>query len=320
MRVFVTGAAGRLGRVLLPALLGDPRVAGVVAHDLRWRAPVQHPRLTILSGDIRDAGWCKQAARCDVLVHMAFVVIESHLGRRRHDRALAHAINMGGMKNAIAAARAAGARLIHLSSASVYGGTIQVACEDDPLRPPAGFGYAHDKRDAEALIVEAQAHGLHAVRLRPHIILGPHAQPFLRALLRAPFYAQLTPPPLLQLVHEDDVVDAILLSLETPLQGPVNLATEDALSFEAMQRLWHAHPMGLPPSIARAALRFSFRVLGIGPHPAWSEALGQSLVVSTALARNRLRWQPRCPTVRSVLQHLDRPAPRPDTVPGSSAA
>ncbi len=309
MRVFVTGAAGCLGQALLPALLGDPRVRAVTAHDLRWTRPLRHPKLTLLSGDIRDPRWCAQAAPCDVLIHMAFVVMDSRLGTRRRDQALIHAINIGGTKNAINASLAGAARLIHVSSASVYGGATHVVSEDAPLCPLPGFAYAHDKREAEMLIDAAAAQGLNAIRLRPHIILGPRAQPFLRGLLRAPFYARLASAPLLQLVHEDDVVDAILLSLQASLQGPVNLATRDALSFEGMQRLCHAHPIGLPPRWARRAVRFAFYGLGIGPHPAWSEALDQPLVIDTQKAHTRLHWQPRCPTVRSVLAHLDRPAP-----------
>ncbi|MDA8390840.1 MAG: NAD-dependent epimerase/dehydratase family protein [Gammaproteobacteria bacterium] len=320
MRVFVTGAAGCLGQVLLPALLADARVSTVTAHDLRWINPPHHPRLTLLAGDIRDSRWCVQAAPCDVLIHMAFVVIDSHLGARRRDRALAHAINIEGTKNAISASLAGGARLIHISSASVYGGAARVVREDDPPHPLPGFGYAHDKQEAEALIDAAGAQGLNAIRLRPHIILGPRAQPFLRGLLRAPFYARLAPAPLLQLVHEDDVADAILLSLGAAVQGPVNLATCDALSFADMQRFCHAHPIGLPPRWARAAVRFAFYGLGLGPHPAWSDALDQSLVVDTQKARTQLHWRPRCPTVHSVLAHLNRPAPPAGVMTGGPAS
>ena len=309
MRVFVTGAAGRLGRALLPALLADTRIEHIVAHDRHWHTQLHHPRLTHLSGDIRDANWCARAADCDALIHMAFVVMESNLGRRRGDRMLARAINIAGTRHAVAASLAGGLRLIHVSSASVYGTTTDTIAEDAPLRPLPGFGYAQDKRDAETLVMDAETRGLNAIRLRPHVILGPHAQPFLRGLLRAPFYARLVPAPRLQLIHEDDVVDAIALALDAPVQGPVNLATDDASSFEEMQRLCHRYPIGLPAPVARAAVRFAFHGLGIGPHPAWSEALDQSLVIDTRKARDALHWRPRCPTVRSVLACLNRPAP-----------
>ncbi len=303
MRVLITGAGGCLGRALVPALLADPRVTEIIAHDLRPPA-LKHPRARTVQGDIRDPGLRALLPTVDAVVHMAFVVMESALGRERGNRTLAHDINLGGIENLLAEWPPS-LRLIHLSSASVYGTSTQPIDEGAPLEPLAGFAYAEDKAEVEARLIAAGRQGLAALRLRPHIILGPRAQPFLRALLRLPFYPRLPEPaPLLQVVHESDVVAAIQGALFADATGALNLASEDALSFEAMQRLRHARVLAIPPRAARAAARVAFRWFGVGPDPAWTSGLDRSLVLDCRRARTLLRWQPRYPRIRDVLAAL----------------
>lgn len=303
MRVLITGAAGCLGRALLPTLLADHRITAIIAHDQRGLS-YDHPRLHAMKGDIRDPELADVVRTVDAVVHMAFVVIESHLGRERRNRGLAKAINLGGIEAILSALRP-DAKLIHLSSASVYGASAQPLTESSPLRPLAGFAYAQDKAEVEKRLMAAEARGLMALRLRPHIILGPQAQPFLRGLLRLPVYPKLSPPgPLLQLVHEIDVAAAIQAGLFCDATGAVNLASADSLSFEGIQRLRHRFVIGLQPALAQASARFAFRHLGIGPDPAWSAGLDQPLVLDCTRARTVLGWQPRFPLIRDILMSL----------------
>ena len=303
MRVLITGAAGCLGQALLPVLLADSRITEIIAHDQRALSST-HPRLRTITGDIRDQTLARAAAEVDAIVHMAFIVIESQLGRERHNRALAKAINLGGIDTILGALRPT-TRLIHLSSASVYGASAEPLTESSPLQPLAGFAYAQDKAEVEERLMAAEARGLTCLRLRPHIILGPHAQPFLRGLLRLPFYPILPKPaPLLQLVHELDVVAAIHTGLFCGATGAVNLASLDSLSFEGIQRLRHRVPVGVNPILARACARLAFRHLGIGPDPAWSAGLDRALVLDCTRAREVLAWRPRFPRIHDILSHL----------------
>ncbi|WP_297362424.1 NAD-dependent epimerase/dehydratase family protein [Acidiferrobacter sp.] len=308
MRVLITGAAGALGQVLVPTLVDDPRITELVLHD--WRAIANdHPKLRILRGDIRDPALSHVVRGADAVVHMAFVVIESDLGRERHNRALARAINLDGTK-ALVDALSPGARLVHLSSASVYGTSRTPVPESAPLKPLPGFHYAKDKVLAEKIVIAAEKEGLCAVRLRPHIILGPCAQPFLRAVLRLPFYPRLPPPaPPLQVVHEQDVAAAIHAALFAQATGAINLACEDSLSFEAMQRSLHRFVFGINPGLARIAARSAFHYLGVGPDPAWSAGLDCPLVLDTTRAREELNVRLRFPHVADVLADTFRRRP-----------
>lgn len=300
MRVLITGAAGCLGQVLVPRLLGDVRVTEVIAHDQK-PLRIDHPKLRVLRGDIRDTAVGQTARGVDAVVHMAFVVMEGHLGRERRNRALVQSINLGGTK-ALIDALDPRTRLVHLSSASVYGTSGEPLTEVAEMRPLAGFRYAEDKVLAEEAVMAAEKGGLSALRLRPHIILGAHAQPFLRGALRLPFYARLPPPaPPLQVVHEQDVAAAIMLALFSEATGPINLACEDQMSFEAMQRHLHRHTFAVRPQIAQTAARLAFHYLGIGPDPAWSTGLDRPLVLDCSRARTLLGWRPRFPKIRDIL-------------------
>ena len=300
MRVLVTGAAGCLGRVLIPELLRDPRITQLIAHDRRPVAD-RDSHLQILTGDVRDPALRTAIKTADAVVHMAFVVIEGHLRRDRHDRRLAHGINIDGTR-AVLDALNPGARLIQLSSASVYGTSARALTESAPLAPLPGFRYAEDKAQAEELVMAAERGGLSALRLRPHIILGPHAQPFLRGTLRLPFYPKLPEPaPLLQIVHEHDVAAAIAAAIFSEATGALNLACADALSFQAMQKCVHGFAIGIDPKLARLAAKWAFRYAGIGPDPAWTAGLDRPLILDTTRARVLLGWRPRFARTTDVL-------------------
>lgn len=301
MQVLVTGAAGCLGRVLLPALLADGRIDTVIGHD--WRKPtLRHPRLSWRMGDIRDPTLGETVKSVDAVIHMAFVVIEGSLGKARHDRAIAEDINLNGIKIILAALKPR-ARLIHLSSASVYGTSEHPLTESAPLTPLADFAYAHDKVRVEQELAYAEADGLNGLRLRPHIILGPHAQPFLRGVLRLPFFPRLPHPrPRFQLVHEADVAAAILSGLFSQTTGAINLASNDSLSFEEIQRIRHRIVLGIQQKHAQTLAKAAFQYLSIGPNPAWSAGLNHSLVLNCTRAHTELNWEPRFPQIADILK------------------
>ena len=138
------------------------------------------------------------------------------------------------------AARAAGVkRLIHLSSAAVYGAAVH-ANEQAALRPCPSFLYAEHTAHLEQLLAIELPE---CVRLRPHVTLGPHAHPLLKRLVKQPFFVRLPDPqPLLQCVHEDDVAQAVMLCLENDARGAYNLAADDSFSLRDAIRARHRSP------------------------------------------------------------------------------
>jgi nucleoside-diphosphate-sugar epimerase len=285
MKVFVTGSSSHLAQALLPILCAEPAIERVTGVDL---APPRfsHARFDATQLDFRDRGLSSMIEGHDALVHLAFVVL-----RGRMSESDMFDVNVTGSHKLFHAARQAGVgRLIHLSSAAVYGSGMQLD-EEAPLAPLPGFLYARHKMHLERLL---EAEFPECVRLRPHVILGPHAQPLLRLLLKLPCYLSLPEPqPLLQCVHEDDVARAVLLALNRNVRGAFNLAAEDNFSYRDAIRRRHRISIPLPPGVARAGLELARRYGGWGVEPAWIEGLARTLVLNCRRAAVELGWKSR---------------------------
>jgi nucleoside-diphosphate-sugar epimerase len=285
MHVLVTGSSSRLARALLPLLTAEPGIARVTGVDL---APPHffHAKFHALRSDIRDPGLPAAFQGQHALVHLAFVVL-----RGRMSEAEMFDINVTGSHKVFHAARRAGVkRLVHLSSAAVYGGGVHLG-EEAPFAPLPRFLYARHKAHLERLL---EIEFPECVRLRAHVILGRYAQPLLRQLLSLPCYLALPEPqPRLQCVHEDDVARAVLRALERGVRGPFNLAVEDSFSYRDLIRSRHRFAIPLPPRAARAGLDFAWRFWGWGGEPAWVDGLTRTLLLNCRRAAVELDWKSR---------------------------
>ncbi len=309
MKILVTGSASRLGRVLLPRLLREPGVE-VTGVDRR-PADFHHPRYREHRLDVRDPRLAPLVAEHDALVHLAFVVMRSQLGRRAYDRDLVRAISVDGSLQVLEAAGRAGLEAaVFLSSASVYGAwpdNPPRLTEDAPLRGIPGFAYAEDKVAVErALPGLAAAHPrTRFVSLRPHAILGRHAQPYLHRLLTAPVTARLPTPPRLQCVWEEDVAEAVWAALKRPVRGPFNLAAEPPLTLPELRRLAGRRGLALPLPWLAAAQRLAWRLTPRTEDPAWMAGARFDLVLDCTRARTELDWRPRAGPARCVRETVE---------------
>ncbi len=285
MRILITGSASHLALAWLPKLCADPRIERVIGVDVA-PATFTHPKLTHHRLDIRSPDIGALMSGCDALVHLAWVVL-----RGKMNAATMHDVNVRGTQNVFEAARAAGIpRLIHLSSAAVYGAGENLS-EAAPLQALPGFLYALHKAEVESWLAREFPE---ALRLRPHIILGPHCQPLLKQLLHQPCYPRLPDPqPRLQCVHEDDVADALSAGLFNPISGPVNLAAADTFSFKEIIAARYRHPIPLPFGLVKAALNIAWHLTGYGGEPAWIDGLRHTLTLDCTRAAHELGWQPR---------------------------
>lgn len=152
-QILVTGAGGRVGQLVLRALAGAPDAPRIVTlsrspgADVVW-SPVTAP--------------CPPVPTCDAVLALWGVTSGD-------DAALAS--NSALARQARRAAIAAGAsRVIHLSSAAVYGGGLDLR-ESDPARPVSAYGRA--KRAMEHTIAALpRREGLSHCCLRLANVLG----------------------------------------------------------------------------------------------------------------------------------------------------
>ncbi len=299
MKILVTGASAHLARVLLPALLAHPGVASVTGLD--WRpALLRHPRYRHRRRDLRTADLAAEVAGMDTVIHLAFAVIARDARGRRLSRAARRAVNVEAGARLFAACAGAGVtRLLCLSSAAVYGPRPDARCvpESAPRRPLPGFAYAEDKAAMEAALDElAGEDGPVVVRLRPHVILGPHCQPLLRRMLAQPFYLAAGRDSPIQCVHEADVVSALLAALACRRDATFNIAADEALPFPAMLRLRHRRAWPLPRPLAEAGHALLRGLSPAAGERGLLESLCHPLVLCTARAKEELGWRPRYTT------------------------
>lgn len=284
MHVIVSGAAGHLGRVLLPQLCataGVERVTGIDLQPIRY----SHPLLQVVQADAVSEQARRVLAGADALVHLAFVLL-----RGRHGAEAMRRANVGAAQALVGAAADAGVgRLIFVSSAAVYGWGVNLS-ETANLEPLTGFLYARHKVECERWLA---AQLPQASVLRPHIILGPNAAPLLKRLAASRLLPRLPHPhPRLQCVHEDDVAQAIVAVLLRDVRGPFNLAAAEDFSLRDLVRARRARAISLPLPMLRVGLTAAWRLTGWGGEPGWLDGVRRTLTLDCSRARTQLHWRP----------------------------
>ena len=232
----VTGAAGLVGSHVVERLTRDGWTVRALARDPeRTRAALPWP-VEVHHGDVLDeASFIRAARGCDVVFHTAAnIIVKGGWDAYR-------VTNIEGTRNAISAAAAAKARLLHVSSVAVYGSGRYDAArqggktdEFGPLKPlKERAHYARSKRESEELVMRAHIEGrVWATAVRPDVIYGRrdrHFVPRMATLIRRGVIPILRGGrTTLAIVHAANVAQGCLLAATTDSAGgkAFNLAND----------------------------------------------------------------------------------------------
>ncbi|MEY2152317.1 NAD-dependent epimerase/dehydratase family protein [Rhodanobacter sp. 115] len=222
MKIFVTGSSGCIASALLPALCSQSWVESITGIDVKG-GDFQHEKFKPLQLDMRDAQLKTLIQGHDAVVHLGFAVSQGKLSD-----AEMRSVNVDGSAHVVDAARVAGIRkFINMSSISVYGSGENMDESRTPA-PPTWFAYAQHKLAVEQYI---QRNLPEAIQFRAHLVEGARAQKFLREIFLLPVWLDFgANAPKQQVVHEDDVVDAVLAGLQQDVRGLYNLAAPDIIA------------------------------------------------------------------------------------------
>src|SRR5262245_21841090 len=171
MKYLVTGATGLVGNNVVRQLLAAGESVRVLARASSDPRALDGLALERVAGDVRDPAAVTKACRgVEVVIHSAGYV---HLGWTKLNEH--RAVNVEGTRNVAAAAKAAGAKLIHVSAINALGlGQVdQPADEDSALSGIVQCPYVVTKREAEQVVLAEEARGLDALIVNPGCMFGP---------------------------------------------------------------------------------------------------------------------------------------------------
>jgi len=283
MKIFITGTSSCLAAVLLPVLCEDSQVSTVTGIDIK-PTKFKHPKLTTKIIDIRDKQLTTIMKGHDAIIHCAFIVKRNNLSLKKM-----HAINIGGGMNvADAAATNHIHKFINLSSTSVYGSGLNFT-EKSPYNPSSSFHYALHKTALEQYINKTCPEVIH---LRPQMILGQHAQASLKQLLKSRLYIKFNDEmrPKQQVIHENDVVNAIMLALKKEVTGEFNLSAPEIIDITGTLIKKGRKALGVPFSIVDKLIRLEEKIKSKIEFNI-RELLLNNTTVDCSKAKELLGWQ-----------------------------
>ncbi len=256
-RVLITGIAGGLARLVAAEFhRRGYEISGV---DYRSVTPLGH------DADLYQANYNKTRIEDvfrrhppDVVMHLGRVGNLKQQMKKRFD------LNVLGSRKVMDLALQYGAkRMVVLSTFHIYGAHphnhIPIA-EDEPLRAGGEFPEIADaiQLDNQAVTWAYQHPECKTAVLRPTNVVGPDIKNAISLFLRSPrLVAMMGFDPMVQFLHQTDLVQALLLTAEADNIGVFNVAGGKSITWH--KSLEHAGGtiVPLPSTIAMGALRLA---------------------------------------------------------------
>ncbi len=248
--VLVTGVAGYWGSRVAAQLVTEPnyRVIG-----LDTASPKEYIQgLDFVLADVRNPLLVELFAGegVDIVCHLAFV-------ETAQPSEGAYDLNVTGTTKLLEACAQAGVRKVVLrSSTAIYGARPSNSAfldEDHALRGSKTWGTTRDLMDIETFCrgFRWRSPEVLLTILRFASIVGPAAEtPMTRFLGDPQTLTLLGFDPRMQIIHEDDVVRALVHAVDTDVPGVFNVAAEDVLPLNKIRGLAGKPPAALPHLLA----------------------------------------------------------------------
>lgn len=305
----MVGATGNVGSAVLRRLRQEPgtQLAGVVRHVPPADAPAPFAEVEWTAADVADAraadALAEAFAGADAVVHLAWLL------QPNHDEPVLAATNVAGLKRVLAAAAAAGVpQIVVASSVGAYspGPKRRRVDESWPTGGIATSHYSRHKAAGERILDRfAEQHpDVLVARLRPGLVMQGAVGEELRRLFAGPLVpvrwlgtvrVLVVPLPrrvVSQVLHADDLADAVARIVLRRAAGPFNLAAEPVIGPDEVAGVLGGRWLRVRADPVRALVALAWRLRLVAADPGWLDIALTVPVMSTERARSELGWQP----------------------------
>jgi UDP-glucose 4-epimerase len=304
-KIVVTGISGRLGRLVAQHLHRDAslHVVGIDRRPLPGRPKdVEHLEVDLRSKKARDVF---RAGDVHALIHLG-LMHDPRATTEEH-----HSWNVGGTARLLEYCQVYQVpKVVTLSSANVYGprhDNPQFLTEDAPLMATQAFPGMRDLVEVDMLACSFfwKAQKTETVVLRPvHILGSVHNAP--SNYLRLPIVPTILGfDPMVQVIHELDVVEALTLALKPGVRGIFNLAGPGEVPLSAVLRELGKSAVHVPYPVAHAMMIGLWRTKMTSFPVGELDHIRYICMVDGRRAREALGFRPRYSlreTIRAVLR------------------
>jgi len=255
--IFVTGAAGYIGRLTVAELAAHEAVGRVVAYDIR-EAEVPESVVTV-SGDIasQEIAPLLEQYGIDTVIHLASIL------RPPPDAPpdLARRVDVIGTRRLLEACVEAGVRrFVVTTSGAAYGYSAdnpRWMTEEAPARGHPAFEYSRNKSEVERILAEFRVTRpeLAQVLLRPGTVIGKATHSPVTEIFEGPVVPGIlgTDAPFV-FVWDKDMVAILVQAALGDQQGVYNVAGDGALTAKAIAKALGKPYLPVPASLLAASL------------------------------------------------------------------
>lgn len=310
-KLVLIGSSGFKGEKLIQTLDKDKDFDQIIAID-RFKPKSISKKLKFYKLDLTEntadskLAEIFQKEKVDCIFHAAFPVTPPK------NTAVAHElISIGTMYILNAAAAARVKKIILASTTDVYGASAKnpnFLTEDK--HQPQGHKQSRflaDKIEAEKMCLRyaKKYPGSQVCILRPCTILGPSIQSYKTRIFQRPFVLSVLGfDPLLQFLHEDDLLQAFLLSLKKDISGIFNIVGNGVLPLSRVIEITGKKNLGIPQLALKSIVELAW-TLDISPAPSSHiDFLRYTYVADGSKAEQELGFKPKFSSKEALLSFV----------------
>jgi UDP-glucose 4-epimerase len=301
VRYLITGGSGYIGNRLAEVLSAREETEKIINVDVN-PPPKALPKTEFVKGDVRDAPALRallETHKIDSMAHLAFLL------NPIRDEALMYDVDVNGTEAVLRAAKEAGTKHVMVTTSSVaYGAwpdNPNPIPEDWPVRGIKDFSYARDKAEADRLCQLWALENPDRVMtiVRPSIVFGPGVDNFIiyswtkgrfMPLVEGSDYQ-------LQLVHNDDCADALILLFDKKAPGAYNVAADGLMPVKETADMvgLRTREMSFDTTKRLASIAWRARLPGIAAPPGYVDFAMYPWVIDNSKLK-ALGWTPKFDT------------------------